>query len=93
MILIVRRPIVIISRHSQPSGFGNSMNPQSKFGACVKTLRTDKGWSQERLAAEAKLDRTYIGGIERGERNPSLLNIIRLATALNVSVRDLFPEG
>ena len=51
------------------------MNPKSAFGARVRALRTTKGWSQERLAAEAKLDRTYIGGIERGERNPSLVNI------------------
>jgi transcriptional regulator with XRE-family HTH domain len=55
-------------------------------------LRTTKGWSQERLAAEAKLDRTYIGGIERGERYPSLLNIHRLTDALKVAVRDLFPK-
>lgn len=68
------------------------MNPKGSFGARVRALRTSKGWSQERLAAEAKLDRTYIGGIERGERNPSLLNICRIAEALNVAVRDLFPE-
>jgi transcriptional regulator with XRE-family HTH domain len=65
------------------------MDPKSSFGARVRELRTKKGWSQERLAAEAKLDRTYIGGIERGERNPSLVNIYRLAKALNVSVRHL----
>ena len=69
-----------------------TMNPKSSFGARVRVLRTTKGWSQERLAAEAKLDRTYIGGIERGERNPSLVNIHRLAKALNVAVRDLFLE-
>lgn len=68
------------------------MNPKGSFGARVRVLRTAKGWSQERLAAEAKLDRTYIGGIERGERNPSLLNIYRLAKALDIAVRDLFPE-
>ncbi len=69
-----------------------TMTPKSSFGARVRVLRTTKGWSQERLAAEAKLDRTYIGGIERGERNPSLVNIHRLAKALNVAVRDLFLE-
>lgn len=69
------------------------MDPKSAFGARVRALRTARGWSQERLAAEAKLDRTYIGGIERGERNPSLLNINRVAKALNVRVRDLFPPG
>jgi transcriptional regulator with XRE-family HTH domain len=71
----------------------NPMNPKSAFGARVRLLRTSRGWSQERLAAEAKLDRTYVGGIERGERNPSLLNIDRIAKALKVQVRDLFPDG
>lgn len=69
------------------------MNPRLAFGGRVRALRAAKTWSQERLAAEAKLDRTYIGGIERGERNPSLLNIFRLAKALDVPVRDLFPPG
>ncbi len=62
------------------------------FGARVRQLRTDKGWSQEQLAAEARLDRTYIGGIERGERNPSLLNIYRIARALGVSASELFRQ-
>ena len=43
------------------------------FGLKIKQLRTSKGWSQEKLGYEANLDRTYIGGIERGERNISLL--------------------
>lgn len=68
------------------------MDPKSAFGARVRELRTAKGWSQERLASEAGLDRTYIGGIERGERNPSLMNIIKIAQTLHVSTRDLFPE-
>ena len=68
------------------------MNPKSVFGARVRALRAAKGWSQERLAAEAKLDRKYIGGIERGVRTPSLLNIRRLAKTLNTPVRDLFPK-
>jgi transcriptional regulator with XRE-family HTH domain len=68
------------------------MNPKSVFGARVKALRTAKGWSQERLAAEAKLDRTYVGGIKHGERNPSIINIRRLAKALNVAVPRLVSE-
>jgi transcriptional regulator with XRE-family HTH domain len=66
------------------------MNSKLLFGARVRELRSIKGWSQERLASEAKLDRTYIGGVERGERNPSLLIICRIAQALSVPVADLF---
>lgn len=55
------------------------------FGAHVRELRKLKGLSQEELALHAGLDRTYIGGIERGERNVSLINICRIAKALTVS--------
>ena len=55
------------------------------FGQVVRTLRTRKGISQEALASLAGIHRTYIGGIERGERNPTLTMIHRLARALEVS--------
>ena len=67
-------------------------DPKSKFGARVRSLREARGWSQEALAAEAGLDRTYIGGVERGERNVSLINIHRIANALGVTASQLF-EG
>ena len=54
------------------------------FGAAVRELRAQRGVSQEELAHLAGLHRTYVGGIERGERNPSLRNIARLADALDV---------
>jgi transcriptional regulator with XRE-family HTH domain len=54
------------------------------FGAHVKNLRLQKDISQEHLASLSDLDRTYISGIERGKRNISLLNIIKLASSLNV---------
>lgn len=60
-----------------------------KFGKLVREQRLAKNWSQEELAAAAQLDRTYIGGVERGERNISLLNIVKIATALEVNPRDL----
>lgn len=47
------------------------------------------GWSQEELADACNLDRTYIGGVERGERNVSLLNIEKIACALKVDPKDL----
>ncbi len=52
-------------------------------------LRAQLGWSQERLADAAKLHRTYIGAVERKERNPSLRSIQRIANALGVTVAEL----
>lgn len=60
------------------------------FGAHVRKLRLNKGLSQEDLAMNAELDRSYVGGVERGERNISLLNVERLARALDVSLGELF---
>lgn len=60
-----------------------------QFGDQVKRLRKDKGWSQEELAKRAGLHRTYIGSIERSERNVSLMNIERIAKALNTKIRKL----
>lgn len=60
------------------------------FGRRVRSLRTAKGYSQETFAQLVDLDRTYIGGIERGERNPGLKVIIRIANALEADVADLF---
>jgi len=58
----------------------------------IRKLRSEKGWSQERLAEEAAIHRTYLGGIERGLRNPALRNLLKIATALGVSMHELF-EG
>lgn len=60
------------------------------FGRKMKAIREGLGYSQERLAELARLHRTYIGGVERGERNVSLLNIWRIADALKVSPSVLF---
>lgn len=58
--------------------------PQAVLGRTVRKLRLQKGWSQEILAERADLHWTYIGGIERGERNVSLVNIVGIARALGV---------
>ena len=60
------------------------------FGARLREIRLDLGWSQERLAEEATLHRTYVSSVERGQRNLSLDNIYAVADALGVDVSDLF---
>lgn len=61
-----------------------------EFGARIRQIRNDRGWSQEDLADRAGLHRTYIGSVERGEQNLSLVNIERLAVTLGVSLAELF---
>lgn len=68
-------------------------DPLKRFGERVRAFREKLGLSQEALAAKAGIHRTYMGGVERGERNVSLKNIIRLASALGVHPRELFGES
>lgn len=62
---------------------------RKRFGSRVRALRQAKGWTQEELAAHAGMHPTYVGGIERGERNVGLDNIHRLAKALGVPANKL----
>lgn len=62
-----------------------------RFGARIRTLREARGWSQEAFADRAGVHRTYVGSVERGERNVSLKNIYALAGALDVAPKDLLP--
>ena len=65
---------------------------KSRFGSTVRKLRDERGYSQEELAERAGLHRNYVDGVERGERNVALENIVKLAKALSVSPRELFVE-
>ena len=67
-----------------------AMDPRERFGRQVRRYRKANNWSQEKLAAETGLDRTYIGGVERGQRNIALLNIHKIADALGIQVQELF---
>ena len=58
----------------------------------MKGLRKEIGWSQEELAFESGLHRTYISGIERGERNPTVLVLSRIAETLNVPMTELVKD-
>lgn len=64
-------------------------NPLELFGAHLSKLRKAKGWSQELLALNSGLARSYVGGIERGQRNLSLINICVLADTLGVSPQEM----
>jgi transcriptional regulator with XRE-family HTH domain len=67
-------------------------DPRAQLGATVRKRRVALGLSQEKLAERADLHWTYIGGIERGERNVSLLNIVKIARALNTSPSRLLAD-
>ena len=66
-----------------------SKNPKKKLGERIRTFRKQVGWPQEELAEACGLHRTYVGAVERGERNVSLINIVQFARALQVKPSDL----
>ena len=70
----------------------NNISVTERFGQRIRTLRKERGLSQEQLADLSGLDRTYISGIERGIRNVALRNIEALAQALEVSISELFQD-
>ena len=63
---------------------------RKNFGERVRQLRKEQGYSQEAFADECELHRTYIGAIERGERNVAIDNIAKSAKALKVDIAELF---
>jgi transcriptional regulator with XRE-family HTH domain len=65
-------------------------NIRVRFGKALRQRRNKLGVSQEAFADMCELDRTYIGGIERGERNVALVNIEKLAKTLRISISELF---
>jgi transcriptional regulator with XRE-family HTH domain len=66
------------------------MSIQILFGQNVRLAREKKSWSQDRLSEESGLHRTYISGIERGVRNPTIEIVQQIAIALDIDVPDLF---
>lgn len=63
--------------------------PHDVLAENMRALRRERGWSQEHLAAESRLHRTYIGAVERRERNPSVKSLERIATAFGLEVWQL----
>ncbi|WP_251959360.1 helix-turn-helix domain-containing protein [Nostoc commune] len=70
----------------------SELDINQRFGKAIRRRRREMDLSQEELAERAQLHRTYISSIERGQRNPSLENIEKLAKALNISISALFAE-
>jgi len=68
-----------------PTDSEPTTDPLVLFGQRLVQLRKERGWSQEQLALECGMARSYLGGVERGKRNIALLNICKLADALSVS--------
>jgi len=66
------------------------VNIKERIGLRLRELRTAKGLSQEKFSFKCDLDRTYIASIERGKRNVSIVNIEKIAKALDMSVLDFF---
>ena len=66
------------------------MDSRKLVGRNIRRIRREKGWSQEKLAFESDVHRTYISGVERGARNPTVLVLGRIADALGVSLAALF---
>jgi transcriptional regulator with XRE-family HTH domain len=70
------------------------IDPKMLFGLKLVEIRKHKGWSQEKLALESGLARSYLGGVERGQRNIALMNIYKLAETLGVTPATLLePVG
>ena len=67
-------------------------DPRIAFGQAVRTLRAKKGISQEKLAELAEIHRTYIGDVERGTRNIAIVNMAKIAAALDVPLSRLIAE-
>ena len=71
------------------SGKSDSERALAKIGDAVRQARRDRGISQEALADSSSIDRSHLGRIERGERNLTLLNLLKIARALNVKASEL----
>lgn len=65
-------------------------DPRTLFGRRLAQIRSEKGWSQEALALESGVARSYLSGVERGKRNIALVNICKLADTLQVSAGEFF---
>lgn len=78
---------------AKSSPLHKNSKPLVDLGKAIRNLRLQQGFSQESLALAAELDRSYIGGIERGEHNLSLMNLLKISHALKVDPSALLKKG
>lgn len=94
MMLIVRSIIITKERYLQKNIMGKLYAEKDKkllkkIGNRIRILRGEVGLSQEKLAFASGLDRSYIGSVERGERNIAIINLSKIASSLNISISEL----
>jgi len=82
-----------IVRMAKPSPTHSGNPALVSIGETVRAIRVEQGISQEGLALIAELDRSYMGGIERGEHNLAVINLIKVAAALGLSPSDLLKKS
>ncbi|TXT24726.1 MAG: XRE family transcriptional regulator [Gallionellaceae bacterium] len=78
---------------AKPSKQADTAPALASFGQAVRAARLEQGMSQEALADLAGIDRSYMGGIERGEHNVALINIQKIAAALGLSIAELMEQA
>jgi DNA-binding XRE family transcriptional regulator len=86
-IISIKNSVLDMAKPS-PSHAGNPV--LVTLGKTIRLIRLKKGYSQESVALACELDRSYFGGIERGEHNVAVINLQKIAKALDVSIKDLF---
>ena len=78
---------------ARPSPTHSGIKELASLGKTIRGLRLETGLSQEALADEIGIDRSYMGGIERGEHNVALVNLVKIAQALNITTAELLAKA
>lgn len=78
---------------AKPSPTHSGAKELVRLGQAIRQLRSNEGYSQEAFADEVGIDRSYLGGIERGEHNLALMNLIKIANALNINPSELLIQA
>jgi transcriptional regulator with XRE-family HTH domain len=78
---------------ARPSPTHSGSKELTSLGKAIRGLRLETGLSQEALAEDVGIDRSYMGGIERGEHNVALVNLVKIAQALNITTAELLTKA